>query len=311
MKNFSKAFAPAVLLAALFMLCAERAEAQKFRDSTLVKIVTVDDNEFVGKILSQNDTEFRINSETLGPVSIPKLKIKSIEKVDKDRMIGGELWDRSPQESRYFFGPSGYGLHEGEGYYQNTGLFLNQMGHGLTDNFTIGGGIMPFPFFSPVWFTPKVSFPYKSGNGSAAVGLLYINYLGWGNDFSDGSGRWGGAGMVYGCNTWGSRDRQLTFGMGYGFADGDGWANYPTFMLSAMQRTRKRMAFISENYVIPIDGGALGILSAGGRFLGKNVTVDFGLWTAFESDYGFVPGVFPWYSVAFPWQSQTKEKEKK
>lgn len=280
MKFFTKTCISAIAVL-LFCLCSGNGlSAQKFRDSTLVKIVTIDGNEFVGKILSQNENEFRIRTETLGEVAIPKLKTKSMEKVDKTKLVDGELWEPHIQESRHFFGPSGYGLRKGEGYYQNTGIFLNQANVGVTDNFSIGGGIIPFPIFAPVWITPKLSFPYKTGKGSAGIGAIYINAFGWGQEFGNDGESWGGAGMVYGMNTWGSRDHQLTLGMGYGFADGRGWANYPTFMLSTIQRNRRRWAFISENYVIAAGNSSpVVIISAGARYLGKIVTVDFGAFT--------------------------------
>ncbi len=306
MKIFTKNGLAAIAILLFSLLSIGDAEAQKFRDSTLVKIVTVDGNEFMGKILSQNENEFRIRTETLGEVAIPKLKIKSIEKVDKTKLVDGEIWEQQPQESRYFFGPSGYGLRKGEGYFQNTGLLLNQVNYGATDNFSIGGGIMPFPFFTPVWFTPKLSFPYKTGKGSAGIGLLYFNVFGSWLDLNDDNDRWQGAGMLYGMNTWGSREHQYTIGMGYGFADGLGWANYPTFMLSTMHRNSKRWAFISENYMIPGDGSPVVLISGGMRYLGKVVTVDFGLFLALHEEFGGSLPLLPWYSIAFPWQSKGK-----
>ena len=49
------------------------------------------------------------------------------------------------------------------------------------------------------------------------------------------------------------------------------------------------------------------ILSGGMRYLGKIITVDFGLFSALSSEFdGFIP-ILPWYSIAFPWQSKSKK----
>ena len=43
------------------------------------------------------------------------------------------------------------------------------------------------------------------------------------------------AGVLYGVATFGSRDRNLTLGVGFGFSE-NGWADTPTFSLGGMTR---------------------------------------------------------------------------
>jgi hypothetical protein len=302
MKKLFKIF----LFGVACFLYSEKSMAQKFRDSTFVKIETIDGNEFLGKIMSQNADQITLKTEALGEVNIPKIKIKTIEKADKTQIKNGQFWEKSVQESRYFWGPSGYGLKKGEGYYQNTWIFLNQVNVGITDNLSIGGGLMPFFGVTPIWITPKLSFPYKTGKGSAGIGAVYFNVYEYGV-FDDDPGFNSGGGLVYGMNTWGNRDHQITLGMGYGFLGGN-WSNYPVFMASTMQRNNRRWAFISENYVIPVDGGTAIIISAGARFLGKMATFDLGAYTLASSEFGGIPFALPWFSVAFPWKGKEKKK---
>lgn len=162
------------LLALFFVLLGSKAEAQKFRDSTMVVIETTDGNTFFGKILSQNDQEFRLETETVGIVSIPKLRIKSIKKAEKDRIKNGEYWHENNQSSRHFFSPSGYGLRKGEGYYQNTWVFINQVNVGLTDHISLGGGIIPtFIFYFGRGRTCRSGLPrnsvFRTKTGAAAL----------------------------------------------------------------------------------------------------------------------------------------------
>jgi hypothetical protein len=53
-------------------------------------------------------------------------------------------------------------MNKGEGYYHNFMVFINQATYGVTDNISIGGGLVPLFLFgglTPVWITPKVSVP--------------------------------------------------------------------------------------------------------------------------------------------------------
>jgi len=59
------------------------------------------------------------------------------------------------------------GLHKGEGYYQNIWVFWNQASFGVTENFSLGFGIIPLFLFggeagqySPIWVVPKLSYPW-------------------------------------------------------------------------------------------------------------------------------------------------------
>lgn len=120
----------------------------------------------------------------------------------------------------------------------------------------------------------------------------------------------GGAGILYGVNTWGNRDHQFSLGMGHGFIAGEGFGSTPTFTLSTMHRSRRRWSFISENWVIPTGDGVGLFLSAGGRYLGQSITLDVA---------GFIPiipdaeiaVILPWLSVGIPWGRRANPNKKK
>lgn len=116
----------------------------------------------------------------------------------------------NPHATRYLFGPNGYGLRKGEGYYSNTWIFFNQLSYGFTDNFTVGAGVIPL-FCLPAprrrsGSPPKFSIPVKKDVVNLGVGGLFATVLG-GEDV-------GTFGIAYGQLTLGSRPKcQLRTGL--------------------------------------------------------------------------------------------------
>ncbi|MDO8367535.1 MAG: hypothetical protein Q7T20_12110 [Saprospiraceae bacterium] len=268
-------------------------------DSTqLWHITTKDGNDYIGTIVRQDATHVVIRTTSLGEISVPKSQIKIMEPVRKEQMVEGEFWYDSPHNTRYFFAPNGYGLRRGEGYYQNTWVLLNQVTYGFSDNFSLGLGTIPIFLFGapgvPFWITPKFSMPIKKDKLNLGAGVLYANAIGFDSEAG------GGAGMAYGVLTTGPRDRNLTFGLGYGFADGD-WAEYPLVTISGMYRVSRKFSFLTENYLIPVgDGENFGVISVGGRYGGKSIALDFGLFRPILEDLGGGFWALPWLGINVP-----------
>ena len=109
-------------------------------------------------------------------------------------------------------------------------------------------------------------------------------------------------GIAYGVSTFGSRDRNVTLGAGYGFADGD-WAKSPVIMLSTMLRATKKGYFMSENYIIKVAGHYLVINMIGGRSLIRKVALDYGLVIPFYSELEEFVAI-PWLGITIPIQSK-------
>lgn len=258
----------------------------------LVSLETKDGNEFVGTIRVIDAEYVIIKTQNFGDVRIRKLEVKSIQTVGKAQFATGEYWYENPHATRYFFGPNGYGLRKGEGYYQNTWIFFNQFSYGFTNNFTVGVGIIPLFIFagtaSPVWITPKVSIPLKKDVVNLGVGGLFAYVLG------EESASFG---VAYGQLTLGSRDRNFNVGMGYGYAGND-WASSPTVSISGMYRTGKKFALMTENYFFDTGDSNYLLMSLGCRFLGKRLAVDAGLVFPTQTD-GYFIGI-PWLGLSVP-----------
>jgi|WetSurSiteA1Bulk_404760.scaffolds.fasta_scaffold02250_5 hypothetical protein len=280
------------------------ALAQVVPDSTtLYRVETTDGNEYSGKIIYQDDLELRLSTEKLGILTLSKKDISKITQLRPEKMKNGVYWADNPQSTRYLWQPNGYGLKAGEAYYQNIWVLFNQLSVGLTNNISLGVGMLPLFLFggspTPVWLAPKISIPIKKDKFNMGAGALLATVIGESSS---------GFGILYGIATAGSRDNNISLGLGYGFADG-GWAESPTLSLSGMVRTGARGYLISENYYI--DTGSdyqILILSAGFRWIIKKAGLDFSLIFPFEESMeSFV--AFPWLGVTIPF-GKVKNPEK-
>jgi hypothetical protein len=291
------------LTIAMFFICQPFSVGQETKDTVMVVIETTDGNEYIGVILSQDGEIIRLKTETIGEITLQKHLIKSITPLKKSEMKGEEHWFYNPYATtRYFYNPSGYGLPAGEGYYQNTWILMNQVSVGITDNVSIGVGVIPIFLFAlgsgegttPVWFTPKISIPVKKDKLNMGVGALFLTVLGETEDV-------GGFGILYGVSTFGPKDKNLTVGLGWGYAMKEGIADRPTVSISYIHRSKPKWAFLTENYFISAGDETALILSGGARYISKKITIDFGGVTFIMlSEKQDVFPVIPWLSIAVP-----------
>lgn len=275
-------------LIALFTATPDSAAAQ---DGEFYRIVTTDGNVFIGELVSETDREVVLLTETIGRVTISRENIRSMTRIDDSQVRDGEYWYDNPQATRYLFAPNALGLKKGHGYYQNTWILFNNANYGITDNISIGAGVIPLFLFgassTPFWITPKVSIPIASDNIHIAAGAMIGGVIGEDS---------GGGGLLYGTSTIGNRDRNISFGLGYGYGGGD-ISSTPAVNISGMIRLSKTMHLVSENYLFP--GTSFnGLASIGTRWAPENFAVDFALVRPLE-DIGFFIGV-PWLSVTIP-----------
>ncbi len=258
----------------------------------LVSIETTDGNEFLGEIINEDSQSIILKTRKLGEITILKSDIKNREKVEVQQIKEGRFWFPNPQSTRYFWSPNGYGLKEGEGYYQNIWVLWNQFSYGISDNFSVGAGIIPLFLFggvsTPVFATVKFSIPIEKNKinigGGAIVGTVI------GEEESS-------LGILYGLATFGTPDDNVSFGLGYGFAGGE-WASSPMININGMFRVTNRGYFITENYYINIDGESAIFISLGGRWIIRKAALDYGLIFPIIDDVGFF--AFPWLGFTIP-----------
>ncbi len=267
-------------------------KSQTTNDTTLVNIETIDGNEFIGQIISEDSLKVVLKTEKLGEISIFRSDIKRREILEVQQIKEGKYWFPNPQSTRYFWSPNGYGLKQGEGYYQNIWVLWNQFAYGLSDNFSIGGGIIPLFLFggtpTPVFITAKFSIPVVENKFNLGAGAIAGTILGEEET---------GFGILYGISTFGTPDNNVTLGMGYGFAGGE-WAQSPMININGMFRVSSRGYFITENYYINAGGENVVLITLGGRSIIKKAALDYGLVIPIADIGQFV--AIPWLGFTVP-----------
>jgi hypothetical protein len=163
---------PAIFLLLVFMPVFGQTQP----DTTKIyQVETIDKNIFQGKISEQDSEKLLLKTEKFGTMTIFRKDIKKITEIEPSRLREGKYWFENPQSTRYFFSPNGYGLKKNEGYYQNIWVLWNNVSYGVTDQISVGGGMVPLFFFggpTPLWFTPKISIPIKKDKFNIGAGAL-------------------------------------------------------------------------------------------------------------------------------------------
>ena len=281
-----------LVLTALLFLFSGPLKAQEKQDSVIWRVETRDGNVYFGKIISQDQETLRLDTESLGAINIPLSKVTSITEGRNPPTILSSGLPYNLQSGRYFYSPNGYGLKKGEGYYQNVWIFFNQLSFGFTDEFTMGLGTVPLFLLggisTPVWITPKVNLPIKQDKLNLGVGGIFGTVLG------EESATFG---LAYGTATLGSRDRNLSLGLGYGMADGE-WISSPLLNISGMYRLGEKGYLMLESYFIGVEGDNLGFMILGGRTVWENISLDYGGIIPLNNSGTFL--IIPWLGFTVP-----------
>jgi hypothetical protein len=282
-------------------LSTHKSQAQQATDTTvLYRVITLDGNEYIGNILEQNEEFIQLRTQHIGTITLARKDIRSLEAIDTREQVGSEFWFANPQATRYFWQPNGYGLKRGEGYYQNVWILFNQASVGITDNFSIGAGMVPLFLFAgtatPAWITPKFSMPVVEDKFNLGGGALIGTILGEEST---------GFGLLYGIGTLGSRDRNASLGIGYGYVAGS-LASRPTITFSGMYRTGKNGYLLTENYIISVADETVALLSFGGRRIIRSVGLDFGLALPFSTEESELFAL-PWLGLTVPFGNKVTQ----
>lgn len=272
------------------------AFGQTNSDSTTYQVETKDGNTYIGNILSMDSVAIVFKTTSIGTITIQKKTIQKITSLSPDRIKDGEVYADNPQSTRYFFSPTGYGMKSGEGYYQNVWVLFNQFSFSFTDNVSLGAGIVPIFLIagasSPAWIAPRFSVPVIEDKFNVGGGAFIGTILGEEKS---------GFGIVYGVSSFGSRDKNFTLGLGYGYSGGN-FAETPTITASTMIRTGPRGYFISENYYISTGADYMLIASFGGRAITRGgVGIDWGIVLPIGEGIGEFVAI-PWLGITLPFK---------
>lgn len=243
---------------------------------TMVRISMTDGSVYLGEIISHETGIIRLKTSNTGTLQIPTINIERLEDISGEKMRKGEYWFENPSYNRYFLGQSAKPLRKGEGYYQNIWVFFNSAHYGITKNIAIGGGfefLSTFAAQTPIFFLSTKAGFNLGERSSTGVTLRYLNIADLNQDNDVDIDLDGGLFLGTAQYTYGTKDHNITGGIGYGIAAGDA-ADKPVFVLSGQTRAGKRIGFLSENYIIPVDGGLEVLFIYGMRFMGERISFD-------------------------------------
>ena len=221
----------------------------KLTGEQLCILTTNDGKTFTGLLLYQNDVEATIRTESLGEITIANNKIREIKPIEKEQVVNGRYYFTNPHPTRYFFGPSAIPLKKNEGYYQNAYILANSVQIGVSDNFSMGGGVViPFLFFITPKVGAKIAEKVYVGGGLLAATTISANM-----PF--------GIAVGYGTFTYGTTEHSFSVNAGWGAVKEESYnymtsssntewkmAKKPMFSVSGMVRVAPKVALITENW---------------------------------------------------------------
>jgi len=306
-RNRSKEILSAAVLCILLTVSGSTALAGdkldlRIVDSTKVQILEMEDGStLMGRIL-EIGAESVLFKSGIGTNTIRIENIRSVREVPALKVRQGKYWFPNPNATRLFFSPTGRMLEKGEKYFADYYIFFPAFNIGIADQFSFGGGFSLIPGINldqQLWYlTPKVGIAMGEKISCAAGALIIRPPDTNGNDDNEDLENPEGeeddwfdepttVGILYGVGTYGSPDASFTLGLGYIYA-GHKIAHKPLVLIGGEKRISRRLALVTENFIIPGEGKPL--VSYGCRFFGENLSIDLAFFSLLGEGPGF-PGM--------------------
>lgn len=246
------------------------------------KLVLRDGSQLIGVFKrAQGDT---LIVETAGglQIALPDMQISQIIDL-RGEVREGKFFRLDPNTSRLFFSPTGRSLKSGNGYFADYYIFFPTLAYGITDYFSLSGGISLLPGSTSqlIMLAPKFTFPLSPRVGVGA-GFMYLTLT-----KEDGSLK-----LFYAVTTIGDDRSAITLGAGVPIV-ADAEEGGFILLAGAERQISNSVKLISENWIISAEETAV-LFSGGVRFFGERLAVDIALMTMKEA---FEEGGFPF----IPW----------
>lgn len=285
---------PRLLTALLLCLGCAPALAQQPAlppvDTTVVELRLVDGTALAGRIVAATDSSCTVVTAAGLTVVVPRRMVANW--TGPATRAGPSRFGRAdPGRTRLFLAPTARTLARGEGYVGDYYVFFPVVGYGITDRFTLAGGMSVIPgltFDQQLFYlAPKLNL-VRTPTFTLGAGALYMR-LAW----SEVVDAWGG--VAYGVATVGGEDAALTVGLGWPFASGGGTGD-PWVMAGGEQRVSRGVKLLMEGWKFP--GSNDVPIVAGVRFVDVKVAVDLGFVRVVGGDQ---TGILPWVDFSVKW----------
>ena len=248
---------PTVLMIALLSISLvtswQKVKAQEaIRQDTLHYFLLRDGSAIQGKVISQTEKEYVVQTANFGVITVVADSIEQVEIRLPESLKKGKYWFKNPNATRYFLGPTAIPMEKGEGYFQNSELFFCALNVGISSNVSIGGGI---DVLTP--FIEDAGGPIAMANLKAGFKIGRNLHLGASTlllrapvEDVEKNKDWSFYVIEYGLLTVGNEDNNLTLGAGYNLKNGNP-APAPSFTVSGITRITPRFCLLSENWIVP------------------------------------------------------------
>lgn len=253
-----------------------------------------DGSELHGELVNKTSNQIVLKTAAMGEVTISATDIDEIQETSESDYKGGKYWFPNPSYSKYHFGSTGRNLKKGDGYYQNVLIVFNSAHYGITDWFSIGAGFEAISTFmgQPLFFImPKFGYEFFK-NFSVGVSYMYGN-----QSAAIAEEGFAGIGIINGIITYGNDDYNGSVGFGWAHS-ADNLTSDPVITISGQARVARRLALVTENYLIPADP-YYGIFSYGLRILGERSSFDISFLNSKDIATVFPVGLPVWISYTF------------
>lgn len=259
-----------------------------------VRVLMKDGRVLSGKLLTQTDEDFIMDTPDKGKLNLSLQEIQEIRELSTPAWVFPNI-----SSHQTFVGPTAFGLPKGSIQYANTMLFFHQFGYGFSDNFTLFGGTefisllasLSSGEFAGPGFYLRPHFTKAIRADKLAVGAGMLTYGALGTDFSL------FAASPYLSFTLGSADRNISSNIGFAF--GTDIDPALVFAVAANYRISNKFGLMTENWFFPADFSSSGIVSSlGCRIYGKRTAWHVALTSIiFDFDLDIIP--FPYFGFTY------------
>jgi hypothetical protein len=260
----------AVGLGGLILMLAAPAWARDDRGAVTVSLS--DGSTLVGTIVQEDEAELTVRTRLGLEVRVPRSAVASVQAAGDDE---GRGFRADPAASRLLFAPTGRPLGKGEGYFSDHYVLFPGATAGVTDHFSLGGGMSMVPglgFSEQVFYVaPRLAWSLTD-KAAVSTGVLYAR-----------AGEYQAA-VAFGMGTFGPPDASVTVGLGMVATRDDEGGGFelrraPILVVGGSKRLSQRLALISENWLFLGEGFRLSSqpFGLGLRFLGDRLSADVGL----------------------------------
>lgn len=177
-------------------------------DTNLYRILKSNNQEYVGKIISDDGREVLLETKNLGRIFIPKSDIQSITVVHPETdFVGSEFRNTGVFTTRYQFSTNAFPIKKHDNY-ALVNLYGPEVHFSVSKNFSIG--IMATWIASPIVLALKYTIPTKNEKLNFGFGTLLgsVGYLNKGRGFG---------GLHWAMATYGDRKNNVTLSLGYSY----------------------------------------------------------------------------------------------